>query len=199
MRGGPFREGRPTNNSRGTRPEPTRSAASASRAEASQDAKVASVREEDAAAPQAPYVQPTRRSKRRPSKGKLAMIILALLVLISTIFFFQFTRSTSAVIDGSKYQAVFFTNGNVYFGKLSPFNGEYMRLETVYYPQTQTSGEESQSAQQSINQNSNVTLIKLSDAIHGAEDEMMIKKDQIQFFQNLRDDSRVSQLIKEQN
>jgi hypothetical protein len=108
-------------------------------------------------------------------------------------------KSQLAAIDGSKYQAVFFANGNVYFGKLEDFNDKYYKMTKVYYPQAQQNATETDSnKQQTVSNQNNITLLKLSDAIHGPDDAMMITKDQVLFYQDLRSDSKVSKLIDNQ-
>ena len=99
-------------------------------------------------------------------------------------------------IDGSKYQAVFFTNGQVYFGKLHTFNDEYMKLTDIYYLQTQSATtEDSKNPQQTSSDSGNPTLIKLGSEIHGPEDEMIVSKDQVLFYENLKTDGKVAQSI----
>jgi len=142
-----------------------------------------------------------RRSKEGRRLPKRFVLPIAGVIIASILGLLAWTsmRNAGMAIDSSKYQAVFFENGNVYFGKLQSANGEYYKVTSVYYPQTQTSGATSPEDQQpaAANQN-NITLLKLSDAVHGPEDEMMIAKDQVLFYQNLRSDSRVAQLIEDQ-
>lgn len=139
-----------------------------------------------------------RNSQKMPtSKLKLAAIAaLIVLVIAGAAAWFFLVRPATAVIDGGKYQAVFFTNGQVYFGKLSSINGDYMRLKNVYYLQNKTSGEDETSPQAASAQDAaDVELIKLGNEIHGPEDEMLISKDQILFFENLKPAGTVSQTI----
>lgn len=102
-------------------------------------------------------------------------------------------------IESDKYQAVFFTNGQVYFGKLHKVDSEYMKLTDVYYLQTQSSevdSTDSENPQDSTSSESNnVQLIKLGSEIHGPEDAMIISKDQVLFFENLKPKGKVSQTI----
>lgn len=111
------------------------------------------------------------------------------------------TQNSGTAIDGSKYQAVFFTNGQVYFGKLTSFSGDYMKLTEVFYLQTQaTEDTDSENPQQaSTDKNANTTLIKLGDEIHGPEDAMIISKDQILFYENLKPAGKVSSTIDQYN
>jgi hypothetical protein len=125
----------------------------------------------------------------------VGIVILVLAALVAGWFFFG--RSGAAGIDSTKYQAVFFTNGQVYFGKLSQQNGEYMKLSNVYYLQSKnTSTDKTTTPQSASSQNaSDVELIKLGNEIHGPVDEMIIAKDQILFFENLKPQGTVSKTI----
>ena len=128
----------------------------------------------------------------------MAISIGGAVILIGFIFFgLSFFQSTmGANIDGSKYQAVFFTNGQVYFGKLQTLSGDYMKLTDIYYLQTKTASSTPDSPQTTSTQGStDVTLIKLGNEIHGPEDSMVISKNQILFFENLKKDSKVSTSI----
>lgn len=128
------------------------------------------------------------------------IIVVALIILgVGGWFAWSSTQNGAATsIDKSKYQAVFFTNGQVYFGKLEMAGGDYMKLTDIYYLQSQqsTDGEkDSQNPQDASTDQSNVRLIKLGDEIHGPEDEMTISKEQVLFFENLKADGKVTQSI----
>ncbi len=141
----------------------------------------------------------------RPKKNKRRLLTIAagavLLLVILLGIWFLVRSSTGMNIDGSKYQAVFFTNGQVYFGKLHTLNGSYMKLTNVFYIQSQpaapqTADGDSENPQEtSTEQTPDVQLIKLGNEIHGPEDEMIISRDQILFFENLKKDGKVSNSI----
>lgn len=187
MEEGPFRASRPADRRAVSRPEPTYR----------QPEEPQPVRPE----PQQP-VEPT--SSRRASKGskpsnrlKWPVIIVVVLVLLIGGWFVwsaMHTKNNETAIDTSKYQAVFFTNGQVYFGKLSPLNDENMKLTDIYYLQTQSNSDSSNPQKTSTDQN-NVQLIKLGEEIHGPEDEMVLSKNQVLFYENLKSDSKVVQSI----
>ena len=125
--------------------------------------------------------------------GAVLAVVLAIAICVSL---WKGMQGGTTGIDDSKYQAVFFTNGQVYFGKLQRFNDDYMKLKDVYYLQTQSSEEtDSKNPQQTSNDQGGTTLIKLGDEIHGPEDEMVVSKDQVLFFENLKKDGKVSQSI----
>lgn len=147
--------------------------------------------------------EPTQQSFVRASKNKgkkkiTFSIIISLVLLVGIVAggWFMQRSSVGATIDSAKYQAVFFTNGQVYFGKLTNLNDSYFKLNKVFYLQTKTEGEDSKNPQETTTSaNPNVNLVKLGDEIHGPDDEMIISKDQILFFENLKKDATVSKSI----
>ena len=145
------------------------------------------------------------KNKLKLGKRKLAAVIaglvLALAVILLTGWFFQ-RSSTAATIDNNKYQAVFFTNGQVYFGKLNQINASYFKLTDVFYIQATEGGadtNDSKNPQQSADNSTDIRLIKLGSEVHGPDDAMIISKDQVLFFENLKKDGKVSDSITKYN
>ncbi|MFA6322722.1 MAG: hypothetical protein WCX71_04585 [Candidatus Buchananbacteria bacterium] len=102
----------------------------------------------------------------------------------------------SSISPKATWQAVFLSNGQVYFGKISGMNKNFMDLKNIYYLQVTTKqdtiGQPSDVQTQSEQQ---LTLIKLGNEIHGPKDDMMINRDQVLMVEDLKDDSRVVQAI----
>ena len=98
----------------------------------------------------------------------------------------------------SDYQAVFLTNGQVYFGSLSQVEDDFVNLRNIYYlqvtPTLQTQGTVEGGAQPPQQQ---LSLVKLGNELHGPVDEMFINRDHILFIEDLKDDGRVVQAIKD--
>jgi len=192
MDGGPFRVPQPADNRRvPARPESRSEPTSWQPEEQPQPVKVEPK-------PVHRTLPPVSTAKEKSSKRFLlpiiAFVVLAI-ILVAGFFAWQNSKNTAMAIDSSKYQSVFFTNGQVYFGKLKPFNDEYMKLTDVYYLQTQATGDDSENPQQTTNSSGDVKLIKLGDEIHGPEDEMVISKSQVLFYENLKTDGKVAQSI----
>lgn len=122
----------------------------------------------------------------------LVLVIIAGLIVVGSILSRQFSSGTA--IDSSKYQAVFLSNGQVYFGKLQNSTGEYLKLTNVFYLQTKTDTT-TQNPQTTSNTSNNVELVKLGSEIHGPDDQMIINHSQVLFYENLKSDGRVSQSI----
>lgn len=107
-------------------------------------------------------------------------------------------KQSLADVDKDGYQAVFLNNGQAYFGKLqSAKSSEYVKITDVWYLRTpETSGKDNK-LQESSSDSVNATIVKLGGEIHGPKDEMLIAKNQILFYENLKDDGKVVQAIKE--
>jgi len=148
--------------------------------------------------------QPTashRVSTKRTFKNWKKIALIAVVVLLVGGMGYSMWRMYGGGngIETNRYQAVFLTNGQVYFGKLSRMNNEYYKLTDIYYMQStnSTSDTESTSPQQTTQTGGNVQIIKLGDEIHGPEDKMIIGRDQVLFYENLKtkDGSKVVSAI----
>jgi hypothetical protein len=82
----------------------------------------------------------------------------------------------------------------VYFGKISNVTGEYVKLTDIYYLQVQQQAQGQQPAQNT--QQPQFSLAKLGSELHGPEDTMYINRKEVLFWENLKDDGKVVQAIK---
>lgn len=103
--------------------------------------------------------------------------------------------ATTSQPDKSKYQAVFLTNGQVYFGKLADDDGNYVKLADIFYLQAQEKVQPKED--ETDNKEPNLTLIKLGKELHAPADEMNIARTQVLFWENIQDDGKVMQAIKD--
>lgn len=149
----------------------------------------------------APANSAAKRKKLKLSKQKLTALIVGLVLAAAVVVlsgWFLYRSSTAATIDTNKYQAVFFTNGQVYFGKLGQVNSNYFKLTDVFYIQASDAAateSDSENPQQASTQSTDIRLIKLGSEVHGPDDAMIISKDQILFFENLKTDGKVTDSI----
>ena len=148
-----------------------------------------------------PAVNPVRKPKKTFPNGHwilpfAAGIILSLIVIVGALAIqYKQGGSTTTDIEEDKYQAVFMTNGQVYFGKLENPTSTYAKLTDVYYLQVQQAVQPAAATEES----SQVSLTKLGSELHGPTDKMHISRDQILFWENLKDDSTVVKAINEYN
>ncbi len=93
------------------------------------------------------------------------------------------------------YKAVFLSNGQVYFGKLTWGLGKYATLKDIYYlrPGTSTTG----GIEQLSTQGGDLNLIKLGNEIHAPTDQMNIRKETIVFYETIKPSGRVGTGIAE--
>jgi hypothetical protein len=125
----------------------------------------------------------------------LAVAAVGAVLILITAGWLLYQRSGAGAIDSSKYQAVFFTNGQVYFGKLQQLGGGYMKLTNVYYIQSQDDQNTDNPQEGDEESQPEMKLVKLGNELHGPEDAMMISKEQILFFENLKPDGDVAKTI----
>jgi hypothetical protein len=133
------------------------------------------------------------RPARRGGSGVLVWFIVIIAVIVVGLFWFnKLPVGSGFVSDNDAYQAVFLTNGQVYFGKLSRTNSQYPVLTNIYYLQV---SQGLQPIDATVPQ-PGVSLVKLGDELHGPQDAMFINRDQILFYEDLKNDAQVVQAIK---
>lgn len=129
------------------------------------------------------------------SKIVVIILMLAAIVVLTTFIagLFHQKVTVSDFVRSDQHQAVFLNNGQVYFGHITGTNGDTLILENIYYLQVdqQLQPEEEGAA----SEDPQVSLAKLGDEMHGPEDQMFINREQITFWENLREDGQVSQAI----
>lgn len=144
-----------------------------------------------------PQSSPPTRPHKAPTKRKwlqAAIIIVVLVIIIVAFLWMGAHRGSSDVgIDNGKYQAVFTADGQVYFGKLHAQGNGFLKLTDAYYLENSKSSKDSSTQ---TGASSNLQLTKLHSKIYGPGDEVILQKDQLLYFENLRSDGQVAQLIK---
>ena len=124
-------------------------------------------------------------ASKRSSMKWVWLIILAIIVILG---FMWWSGELGVAVGGTDaYQAVFLTNDQVYFGKLSNTDGQYPILRDVHYLQvTQALQPKDQDAPAT-----NINLVKLGGELHGPINEMVLNRDHILFYEDLKEDSQV--------
>jgi len=132
----------------------------------------------------------------------LATLVIVIVIIGGGLYFLA--NYTGLAIGGndlrlkSDWQAVFLSNGQVYFGKIAKVSNDFVVLRNIYYLQVvtqplQTSQDAAAVQQQETEQR--LTLIKLGNEIHGPVDEMAINRIHVVLVEDLKTDSRVVQAI----
>jgi hypothetical protein len=128
--------------------------------------------------------------------GFLTLLFAGTLLAIAVCLFLAFGKGDyreRGFVDKNKLQAVFINvngteGGQVYFGKIVDMTSQYIRLTNVFYIQNQ---------QAQGQQGSAYNLVKLGCELHGPTDEMIVNRDQVFFWENLKDDSQVAKKVAE--
>lgn len=126
--------------------------------------------------------------------GKLLVVSLIVVSIAITAFVgYAIIRGVGSgnLVKSDQYQAVFLADGQIYFGKLTGIGEEYATLEDIYYLQVQQEVQPDTTAEPQTQ----ISLAKLGNELHGPEDQMFINVDQILFWENLKDDGQVSTAI----
>lgn len=111
-----------------------------------------------------------------------------LILVIATLFGISFKSSESSIVDKDRYQAVFLNGGQAYFGKIKALNERYIDISDIYYISTNGQSDDKQA---------NISLVKLGSELHCPQDRMIVNRDQVLFWENLNDDGKVVNAIKQ--
>ncbi len=135
-------------------------------------------------------------------KDKYYLTITIVFILICGYFIRSYINSPLRTIQNDSYQSLFLTNGQVYFGKISKYTNDYVQLTNVYYLQTQQAVQSTTSpgATESGNTPSSnskplLSLARLGGEIHGPKDSMFVPRNQVLYWENLKNNSKIVQAI----
>ena len=143
----------------------------------------------------------THKAGKSPAWLRVLWIVLlfaaTILVIAIAILFYRGGSKEGNLVDSKKQQAVFLTNGQVYFGHIKEINKQFVNLTGIYYlnvnQQVQPNQKDSKDA--SNNTQNSISLVKLGCELHGPSDQMLINRDQVTFWENLNDDGQVAKAI----
>jgi hypothetical protein len=150
----------------------------------------------------APVTTPTPSRHRKTRRKMFIGIVVGIICLAAAVVlgsWWMARNSEAAQVKSDRYQSVFLTNGQVYFGKITDLNGSYVRISDIYYLQVQqavqpTDGKEDTST---TDASSKPQLVKLGNELHAPEDAMQINRDQVLFWENIKPDGQVAKAIGE--
>jgi hypothetical protein len=142
---------------------------------------------------------PARKSKYYKGEGLRILNVLLLVmvaVIIGLIALYVGLSGNSGenkYVDKTKFQAVFLNGGQVYFGKVHAMNDKYITLDNIYYLRVNQS--QAQTNQTATDANQDVSLAKLGCELHGPTDVMVINREQVLFWENLKASGQVTKAI----
>ena len=146
-----------------------------------------------------PMITQSSMRKKSGLGAKLAVIVIIIVVLLIGLFLVSKYTSWNILnvdkgVSSTGWQAVFLTNGQVYFGKVAKNSGDILVLKDIYYLQV-TQQIQPTEANQVQDQSQNLSLVKLGNELHGPKDEMRINRSQVLFTEDLKADSKVVDAI----
>ena len=132
-----------------------------------------------------------QKPKRSLTKKILFLILIGLIIAVIVSWW-----NGGLGVSGD-YQAVFFDNNQVYFGKISGLNSSFITLKDVFYLQI---NEQIQPVKKGQEPQPQFVLVKLGlREIHSPTDTMKINREHILFIEDLKSNSQVTQGIKQFN
>ncbi len=143
----------------------------------------------------------SKGSRRKDSKlfriGSVVLLFFLTALIISITALLMVSRSGSSaeqdMVKTDRLQAVFLNGGQVYFGNIGDMNRGYITLSNIYYLRVNQQVQPNQSQEQASQE---VTLAKLGCELHGPEDKMVINREQVMFWENLKTDGQVAEAVK---
>jgi hypothetical protein len=124
----------------------------------------------------------------------LFSLTILIVALIGSIAFAKL-RPESRYVNKDRLQAVFLSGGQVYFGKIRALNSSYVGMTDIYYLRVNQQVQPNQ--QNNNNQQQDISLVKLGCELHGPQDQMLINREQVIFWENLKEDGQVAKAVAE--
>lgn len=142
--------------------------------------------------PESPKKPAHKRAIHKIKSNTILSLILfmsTVILVVAVILGISTKSSENSAVQKERYQAVFLNGGQAYFGKIKALNDRFIDLSDVYYISTNGQSGESNQA--------NISLIKLGSELHCPQDRMVINREQVLFWENLNDDGKVVNAIKQ--
>ena len=139
-------------------------------------------------APSSPSLGTMRGPK--PAAGGNSIIMSVLVVIILAALYLWYSQTT---LSGFKedWQAIFLTNGQVYFGQVGNQNSSEVIAKDIYYLQVTRPLQQTEGGESAANPQGELSLVKLGNELHGPTDKMYINRGHILFIEDLKEDSNV--------
>ncbi len=142
----------------------------------------------------------SKNSRKWLSSFRVAWVVLLFcgtILFVAVVAFLGINRVQSyqegRFVDTTKYQAVFLSGQQLpYFAKITTMNSKYVVIEDIYYLSIPQAVQPDAKAQTDPPK-----LIKLGCELHGPEDRMVINREQVTFWENLKDDGKVAVAVKD--
>lgn len=131
--------------------------------------------------------------------GLIIGLIILILIVVGVVGYTLNVQKNAGVTPSTpgEWQAVFLTNGQVYFGHIVKENTNEVVMEKIYYLQVRQVLQKSQDPKNPEQQQQSISLVKLGEELHGPKDLMRINRAQVLFVEDLKKDGKVVQAIAE--
>ena len=140
-------------------------------------------------------------NRRGGFRWKLVTLIIVIVLLVAGLEVAQaqgwIPPVNPASPNGRLYQAVFLTNGQVYFGKVRKVTRENLILTDIYYLQVVQPLQQKEPSEAQQNKEPALNLVKMGSEIHGPTDKMIIPKSNVVFWEDIKSDGTVAKAIDE--
>ncbi|HLD21969.1 MAG TPA: hypothetical protein VJB65_03650 [Patescibacteria group bacterium] len=155
-----------------------------------------------------------REEPKRPQRLQWNLVTFSYILVVCIIFLsaaklYFVNRQFDQVLPKDSYQAVFLTNGQVYFGHLQPLSRSLWELTDVYYIQEQsqtesqqlqdTQGQENTATEETQQQgDTQFSIVRLGNELHQPMNQLVINKEHVLFWETLQSNSRVIEAIQKE-
>lgn len=119
--------------------------------------------------------------------GAVVVLVVIVVLAIAAARSLSSGSSLPSDVNTNTYQAVFLSNSQIFFGKLTAAGGNYYELRHVFFLQSTPATKGQPGSQR---------LIPLTKEIHNPEDLMVISRSQVVYIENLNPAGRAAKLIK---
>jgi hypothetical protein len=128
--------------------------------------------------------------------AQIALLFSVTILVAAVAVFIAFGggKSEGSYVDSKKLQAVFLNGGQVYFGNINDLNGKFLSMSGIYYLRVNQQVQPDANSSTSAN---DISLVKLGCELHGPQDNMVINREQVIFWENLKDDGQVAKAVKD--
>jgi len=117
----------------------------------------------------------------------IVLLFSVTVLVIALVLYLVFWRNTSEkdYVAKDNMQAIFLNGGQVYFGKILGMNDKYIRVGGIFYLRVNQTVQPKQEGGQQAAPN-DISLVKLGCELHRPDNEMLINRDQVIFWENLK-------------
>ena len=120
-------------------------------------------------------------------KWPVVLVALVAILAVAAIASYGFFKPYTSIRNG--LYAVFLSNNQVYFGNIFDEDDSKVVLRNIYYIQMKGEAKDGFAGQ------SDVSLLKLGNELHGPEDWMEINREHVLFIEQLKSDGKVAKAI----